>query len=202
MRKPRIMPWLLLTSALMLSGACQPRSVDTPRLPASAKVSWGKPVEGLQAGFSAGKAEFQEGKEIKLSLHIRNAGKKPLKVYGAISSGERWRIVFAPEQGGVPRKAQYNYKPASYIDIALAEGQEYTSLFTMGIPGYGWTFEDARDATSAIKKAAPLEHLPPGKYSVKATYVWSEVAGSRLWSGKITTGAVEIEIKPKAKEKK
>lgn len=161
-------------------------------------VSWGVPVSGLQAGCSAKKTNFEAGRQIELSLHLRNAGKKPLELYGGLGSINRWYIIFRPKRGGVPRWARYNEKPADYGNIVLAKGQSYTKSFTIGAPGHGWTFEHAHRPSADVKRAVPVKHLPPGKYIVKATYQWSEAAGSKLlWYGRVVTGSMEIDIESK-----
>jgi hypothetical protein len=58
---------------------------------------------------------------------------------------------------------------------------------------------DADHKFQAAGAGQPLDTLPAGKYAVTASYEHAEHRGGDCpyWHGKVTTGAVEIEIKPK-----
>jgi hypothetical protein len=178
---------------------------------AAGKVSWGKPGGGPRAGLSAAEAKFESGKPMEFVVHLKNIGKKPLKLANAgamswLGYSLEWHLVFTPKGGGIPRRAvclapRWKYNPPN---ISLAAGQ--SALVRVLVGGKKWQFVDARPLLAKKDLAGPLTALPPGKYTVTASY--EHAAGHagdeacQYWHGKVTTGAVEIEIKPKAKVKK
>jgi len=171
-------------------------------------ISWGKAVNGLQAGVSAD-AGYESGKPMQFAVRVRNKGDKPKRLYQAgtgrhlgVDSLLQWDLTFLSDDGSVDHRAHYRvmrYEPAS-PDVVLRPGQEEAVPIVVG--GRRWEFWERikrRDVT------APLPTLPPGKYTVAAVYEHPDhKQGSECpyWHGKITTGGVEIEIKPKAKANK
>lgn len=129
-------------------------------------------------------ATFVEGDALAFEYHLRNVGDAALR---ALNAGPtKWQLTFVPKGGGVTRAARYAPQvPAfgtEWAPIPLAAGQH--TVIAAAIDG-NWQFDDATLERSAVP--APIKHLPAGRYTVAATYP----------GGKATTGAVEIEIRPK-----
>ena len=68
--------------------------------------------------------------------------------------------------------------------------------FTFGGEGWQFTFDQGEVVDRLM---APVKFPPAGKYSVTASYSYATDPGVRteFWQGQVTTGGVEIEIKPK-----
>ncbi len=163
-------------------------------------LSWGKPANGVQVGLSA-EAKSESGKAMYFTVCVKNKGKKSLRFRGASATRE-WDLAFAPKDGGIPYHARnvVRYAPLS-PDTVLRSGQR--QKIPLGLGGPRWVF--VRGAKWDWD-APSVQALPPGKYTVTASYEHAAGHGDdeacQYWHGKITAGAVEIEIKPKAKVKK
>ncbi|HOX04994.1 MAG TPA: sigma-70 family RNA polymerase sigma factor [Planctomycetota bacterium] len=128
---------------------------------------------------------FAEGEPLAFEYHLRNVGDAALR---ALNAGPtKWQLTFVPKGGSVIRAARYApQRPAMGTDwapIPLAAGRHET--IPVAVDG-DWQFDDATPgARTAVPE--PIKQLPAGRYTVTATYP----------GGKVSTGAVEIEIRPK-----
>jgi len=166
-------------------------------------LAWGKAVNDLQIGLVplGGKpwgATFAEDEPIRLVYHLRNVGEEKLTLISY--DPPCWRAVFVPKGGGVPRVARRDPKapplpPRARPPLAMEAGSQ--RAFVMEFDR-NYQFEDARQR--ARESYAPIKTLPPGKYTVTASYEHAMHDMDRpcpYWHGKVATGAVEIEVKPK-----
>lgn len=132
-------------------------------------------------------ATFTEGEPVRLEIHLKNVGESPLKVAGksgnvewtprlvSKSDGSTWLARFhAPGAGG----------PGMPTERSLPKGGEFALELVLA---QGWRFDKEPVPELNPLKAVPSTPLPPGKYAVTAT---SKTA-------KVTTGAAEIEVKPR-----
>jgi len=144
-------------------------------------------------------ATFAEGEPMRLELHARNLTAKPLTLKEASWQGT-WLLVLVPAGGKVPRTLRYVSKPVVARDLIVpANGQSMVEADY----GNGYRFEHSSPRGAAGEEAKPIYVLPPDKYTVTASYEHAEHAQDKscsFWHGKVTTGAFEIEIKPKAVE--
>ncbi len=174
---------------------------------AAGEVAWGKAAGGLKAGLSAVKAGFESGKPMELIVHLENTGSRPLKLARAgamywLGYSLEWHLVFRRKGGLIPLRAVnttpfWKYNPPH---VSLAPGQSAPVRLLVG--GKGWQFHDARP--NVRKRAAPLKALPPGRYTVTASY--EHRAGHPqeevcpYWHGKLVAGPVTVEVvRPAAK---
>jgi len=142
---------------------------------------------------------FREGNRLFFELHFHKP-EKPLKLFAA-GSAHAWRLVFAPKDGGAPRVAVYTPPfPIPEGEHLVLEDAPVTRGVTMDINMH-WEFRDARDDVANDERITPAKILPPGRYTVTATY--EHPAGHPqdevcpYWHGTVTSSAVEIEIVPK-----
>ncbi|MFH1023260.1 MAG: RNA polymerase sigma factor [Planctomycetota bacterium] len=133
-------------------------------------------------------ATFTEGEPIGLEYHLRNTGTREMKI--ADAGVTKWKLLFASKDGGVTRLAGFHPKRnmvgTEWPPISLAGGQH--EVFNVAIDN-NWQFEDI------AKPGSGIETLPPGRYVVTATLERS-FKPELFWHGKVTSGAVEIEIAP------
>jgi len=182
--------------------------------PASAAVAWGQEVNGVQAGLSAKSNALEASQPIDFVVHVRAVGGKDVQLRDARWQGG-WHWIFSPSAGGTAWSADRLEADAHLLmNLQLAEGKEQVLPFRFAEPE--WRFEDARwdevppgplpadSPFNKMKFAEPVKALPPGKYTVTASYEHPEHRGGDCpyWHGQVTTGPVEIEIKPKAAAQK
>jgi len=153
------------------------------------KISWGKAVNGLQVGLSLKRTGFEVGKPVELTLHLKNQGRKLVKVYDA-GWRDNWTVKFGRYRGlGTEALKKSTHEIRS---LEIAAGGTATVQLTYGA-------EDSRfyrDAPGGMKR---LPHLPPGRYPVTAAYWAGRSAPKGHWrapkdSPEVTTGSVEIEV--------
>ncbi len=136
-------------------------------------------------------ATFTEGEPMRFELQFRNLSDNELRLWGGLRWPDRWRMVFIPKAGGVPRGLRYRGpmpKRAQPADIKLPKGGHTAILMMLG---RAFQFDHystgPRDAT-----AAPLAQLPVGKYAAQTVFEWKS---DKQWKGKVLTAPVEIEVK-------
>jgi RNA polymerase sigma factor (sigma-70 family) len=167
-----------------------------------AKIAWGKAANGLQAGLvplggrgaKGWNAMFVEGQPMRFELHLKNVSDNEIHLWGGLSWSESWQMAFIPKTGGVPRSLRYCGPDRSRVapaDIKLAKGTQTAIIMTFGKAFQFYHHNKGPRAATA----APLAHLPVGKYTVHSPYEWKF---GKQWKGKVLTAPVEIEIKNKA----
>lgn len=139
---------------------------------------------------------FLEGEPIRLDLLYRNTSARDMKLLNVNDTHAVGYLTFTAKAGGalwIPV-----YEPGGKMSelpmaVAMLAKGEQTSL-ELSTDSRWWAFREAG-------KSARLKSLPPGKYTVTASY--EHAAGHAqeeicpYWHGKVATGAVEIEIKAK-----
>ncbi len=138
------------------------------------RIAWGEAVNGLQAGLVV--AGRSTDRIVSVKLVLRNAGQVPLK---GCTLCQGWRSVWA---GGYEEM----FRPDSWKSDRPHDGQfkEHIVLLKPG-ETTSITSRICRDRLKGYKKT-----------SVRMGYeIGEEFAGQHYtWSGKVTTGAVEIEV--------
>ena len=144
-------------------------------------------------------AAFVADEPLRLEVHLKNTDKEACTLCDA-RWGERWGFTFTTVNGGTIWYAQlgmpqFRRTGESFQQsvIPLASGQQNAVVFDLG---------DERVSFADSERRAPsVKTLPPGKYTVTATYAHREHAPSAqdkpcpYWHGTVTTGTVQIEIK-------
>jgi hypothetical protein len=160
------------------------------------KIAWGKAANGLAAGLLVEKPRYKVGDDIRLEVRVVNRSAGELTPSSAISHPWNWSVTFSPQVGGKPLRAWIPppTKPMPPpTPLKLKKGKALTVEFRCS----SWRTEP--------RGANILGKLPPGKYTVTASYEHPMHAMDKpcpFWHGEVTTGAVEIEIvKPKARKK-
>jgi hypothetical protein len=141
-------------------------------------------------------AAFVAGEPMRLEVHLKNAGKEACSLYDA-RYGEHWRFTFTAVGGGIVWEAQLNMPKARRTGesfqqsmIPLAAGQQNAVVFDLG--------DDDISFADSERRAPSVKRLPPGKYTVTATYAHPMHAQRTIcpyWHGTVTTAPVEIEVK-------
>lgn len=158
-------------------------------------------------------ATFIEGEPMRMELHFRNLAKEACSLYD-VSHGEHWSFTFTQVGSGKVWKTSWSIEDERTMEgiarstIKLAVGQQ--NALEMGLE---------RHSLGLLKPdgGQPVNRtLPPGKYTVTASYAHpgkyavhgnpDSCAGHEqdkpcpYWRGTVTTGPVEIEIKPRPAE--
>ncbi len=142
-------------------------------------------------------ATFIEGEPMRMELHLRNLAKETRSILGAgvkYESGfcRNWEFTFAPAGGGTSW-TEFNTvpwaEPPPLVDLKLGVGESNEAAVELLLGRKGYLFRD--------RQGRSLPSLPAGKYTVTATYAHPEDDKTcPYWHGTVTTGPVEIEIKP------
>jgi hypothetical protein len=154
-----------------------------------------QPPPAPRATLSAKRKKFVSGKPLEFVVNVKNPGKKPLTLFDAGWPGN-WRLLFTPKDGGVPRVARLAVKVDRGIaDLSLPGGGRVT--VPVKLDGM-WQFHDVRPLAAEKDLARPLSALPPGKYTVTASYEHRAGHPTRercpYWHGAIHAGSLEIEV--------
>lgn len=169
--------------------ADQPRKASRdPSIAAAARVC------AVCAAAKPWSASFVEGEPMRMEVHFRNLAKEPQRLYR--DTPWLWRFIFTPVGGGTSWQAYWaaplSPPPATVEESAINIGSSNEDAVELAL-GPGWMFNDLQDRQLDIRT------LPAGKYNVTASYAHLEHAQREpcpYWHGTVTTGAVEIEIKP------
>jgi hypothetical protein len=141
-------------------------------------------------------AMFVEGEPLRMELHFRNLAKEACSLYDA-SHGEHWSFTFTQVGGGKVWKTSWSREDERTMEgiarstISLAVGQQ--NAVEMGLERHSLGLLNPDGGQPASRT------LPPGKYTVTASYAHPEHAQRKpctYWHGMVTTSPVEIEIKP------
>jgi hypothetical protein len=143
-------------------------------------------------------ATFAEGDPLPFEVHLKNAGVANFKLYD-VGFQAHWRFLFTPKDGGGPWtvRCTAEFKRGELLHVELANGRQ--AAFAVEFGNAIWSFEEGREG-SRTSSPGQVKHLPPGSYTVTASYEHAEhaqFAKCPFWHGKVTTGPLEIEIKAK-----
>jgi hypothetical protein len=144
-------------------------------------------------------ATFVEGEPMRMELHFRNLAKEARNLWDA-GYGQTWIFTFTPKPAGPTHVFQTVWTPRldsrRASTIQLGSGEQNAVELVPGEEGWGFTVVDW-----------PAEHgrrpefpsLSAGTYTVTASYAHPQHAQAKpcpYWHGTVSTGPVEIEIKP------
>lgn len=164
------------------------RQVKTVLSHKDGDISWSQAVNGLQAGLSARQAKFEAGKAMEFAVHLKNTGDKDKYLWdGRVAFA--WHLRFVPKDGGPqryerPKGPAPGIPPLAATELTLAPAKAVT-IRRATWPGL-WEF--------AAEGCAPVDFLPPGKYTVTADRSFQEGERGHGKEYESTTGPVEIEI--------
>jgi hypothetical protein len=168
-------------------------------------IAWGDPVNGLQAGLEVVPSRIEPGEPIRLSLHLRNAGTTPFRVFRGEEclhklaastqvTGPGDKVIKA-EKGDT--KASVAYRDRGEADWPILKSGESVGpleilVLTSALQAtvhdvwYDWSQLDRCEArlTYRLPLASPLGNLP----APAATRALSPPA----WTGTVTTGSVPL----------
>lgn len=147
-----------------------------------AAVAWGEAVKGVRYGLSCDRRSFESGGPISLTVHVENMGDTPVAMPDPAqpSYSFLWRLIFTPSDGGVPFIAQdHAHVRREFRETSLAAGETKTGRIEIDPALLPDTLHIRQGKSGGF-----VRELPPGRYRAAA-----EEPG-----GKVTTGAVEIEI--------
>ena len=152
-------------------------------------ISWGRPVNGVQAGLVADKPRFEFGQKLALSVHLQasqeRAGAEALRKAWLDASNAAmppdWHVVATPVSGGSPV-------------------EDVEARITVRFPPFGWSGGNgslSTDSASEVGFGSPRStgrNPRPGRYRVVVKAppfttgsVEVEIVEPRLGSGKIRT---------------
>ncbi|MEI6149753.1 MAG: hypothetical protein WCS01_11690, partial [bacterium] len=153
-------------------------------------------------------ATFVEGEPMRMELHFKNLAKEERSLFDVGYAGN-WSFTFTPVGGGKVWKTSWAIEDErteeSYVNIRLGVGQQ--DAVEMGLERHHLMVMNPDEGRQPANPS-----LPPGKYTVTASYVHpgrdyvvrgnpDACAGHEdgkpctYWRGTVTTGPVEIEIK-------
>jgi hypothetical protein len=175
----RLVCYLAVLAVLAMTpageGAEKPKAVPT---------SWGKPVNGLQAGIRVKPGDPSAGAVLDLQVVIRNIGPKKVAFAHEVAPASFWG---ANEKGVVSIRAAYAYGgfalPGVRYHRKLLPGEEYSFGTTAVFRGL--------EVRSTVPTGGWVQ-LPPGDYRVGAEGV--ELWTSDGWKFELGTGYLDIEI--------
>jgi len=131
--------------------------------PASPRVGWGEPKDGLQIGLfpQSGQKTFRYGDTIALVMRARNVGKTPIALnvkppnVSSVTLGENGTLVLQTLGGG-----------GSSVLLQIAPGE------TQDLPGghYSAQILAPEEIKERVAKADPALALLPGKYQVECSF--------------------------------
>jgi hypothetical protein len=166
-------------------------------------VSWGREVDGLQAGLALemGKRSYGVGESVSFLFHVRNVADQAIKLqyvrphvhdWGPLVRNADGKVAAVLPPLGIPLSASrpYGMGGGRIFDRILKPGEVltlYPAAFT--IQSIGW--EGQIQQTLVLAK--------PGKYTIRHTLTFSPphgFPGRGLWRGQLTTGEVELEVIP------
>ncbi len=156
------------------------------------KVSWGKAVGGLRAGLSAKPAKFSSNSSnMDFQVVAHNASGRKLTMED-IGRGRAWAVRLKPKGSGkggswwgrIPDDGRDPFET-----VTLAGGERLKVTVGLCAHWFTWDGPPRKRPPGAVH---PVQ-LPPGKYEATAKYEFPE-GGDRQWRGKVTTGAVQIEV--------
>ena len=166
--------------------------------------AWGEPIEGLRAALEVRQRRVGSGEPIVVKMLVRNTSQKTLSLFDA-AHRLGWRVLFRSSGAAKARPAlnMLWFAPEERVpsNIKLAAGEARSAVW-FRVGGRDWRFPaDERALYDYDMAMASPDALPPGRYAVTASYAGppGNLSGP-YWHGKVTTGAVEIEIAPKEVE--
>ncbi|MFH1022602.1 MAG: M56 family metallopeptidase [Planctomycetota bacterium] len=166
-------------------------------------ISWGQPVNGLQAGIAtAGQNVFRAGESMNFAIHFENTGGKALRL-DAWDHPDRFALSF---ESGERKEIYYWTKSAGGEDISLGEFEKKDRKIETIVFGEVGGFWKIGNSPAGAK--IDVDALPAGEYLVKAKYQWGgdtrkhvRVVPQNLvpaWTGAVETGSIRIEVRDKS----
>lgn len=164
--------------------------------PARARVSWGVPVNGLQAGLLLKSVHSEPEPLADLVVHVRNVGASPARLLRLSTARAYWG-------GSYPFEIRSAGQRLRYVGVQAAPPPPppVTEFRDLG-PG-------ASDRTDVTLRMADWSLLPPFEASLTFTLAWnaSETIASPydrerdrwtdvtgLWTGEARSGSVTVKI--------
>ena len=217
--KPQSTPVPRGKTAPVSSTGHKPPGTAAERPPSGAdKFVWGGAVSGLQLGIApiAGPdgvaLALFDGTTLQVNVQVRNAGKSPLRFLaptfgcGAIGPGGAipvTQLILTPSAGGEALSITYqghnHLKDADQLDAG--DLKYYTTVLAPGKAlsyPYPVRFTPGEERATSWQRTGKSNILPAGKYQMRA--VFSVDTKVSPWNGEATSGAVEVEIPPSAKQ--
>jgi hypothetical protein len=161
--------------------------VEEPAKQDEKATAWGKEVDGLQMGLTADTHTVRQGEKFKLTVKLRHVGKADIKVAYVRLRERPPTVTDAKGREGLVRMPPSPRYYAAAVERVIKPGETITvydpevaveSVQLLWTDG-GW------------KVDVPTTFLLPGKYRI--------AFGGMLTSHpKLTTGAVEFEVKPES----
>lgn len=146
-------------------------------------------------------ARFIEGEPIELEFRFKNLGDKDLVLWDA-GHISQWRFEFVPKGGGATLIGHYDTgieEDRTDVDISVPQQTAGTRILQIGAR---CVFDTTGQGSVLMKDPKVLRFLPPGRYTMIASYehpaVFEEREQQGLWHGKLVTGPVVIEVRAKA----
>jgi biopolymer transport protein ExbD/predicted Ser/Thr protein kinase len=137
------------------------------------RISWGQPVNGLQAGLAVKQTRFEAGQAIRITFSLKNTGSAPVNL-GEVWSP--WSFRFEDAGGS---------KAPVYFDAP------WPLQRSPGVLAAGAHWEDEGAVENQLADGnVHASKLPVGKYRITGVFR-SQTEALRLT---VTTGPVEIEI--------
>jgi RNA polymerase sigma factor (sigma-70 family) len=176
-------------------------------------IAWGKPVGGLQAGLSVrpGRKVYHHGETVTLAVHVRNVGKKAVKLqYIRQFLDENPPTVTDADGNTIQQHATDVMGFHSPIDVTLEPGKEIEleSRFAggpgqAGQPGFRYQLWPTSSRGKVRTEEQPL-YMGAGKVNLQ----YERVLGNSSAGGitldpvlsNLATGKLEIDVKPAAPE--
>ncbi len=127
-------------------------------------------------------ATFIEGQPVRLEIHLRSTGEKPLKLNDTVRHRELWSFVFKPADG---KAAITAYTVPSWVLGPPPQMQEIA------------IDRNKEECLELELHPSCLKNLNPGKYTLTAViHDRREYKNApEFWHGKVSTAPVQIEIK-------
>jgi RNA polymerase sigma factor (sigma-70 family) len=146
-------------------------------------------------------ATFGEGEPMGMELHVRNQAKEACSLLNAgvrfaPAVSRYWGFTFTPAGGGTSWMAVWPLKPhvPPESDLKLGVGDQNETAVELHVGGEHWIFEDRQD-----RQGRRTNSLPPGKYTVTASYAHPEHKQARAPIPVSPAAAAEIAARQAAR---
>jgi hypothetical protein len=155
-------------------------------------VAWGQEVDGLQAGLAADPITCRQGEMFKRTVKLRNVGKAEVTVTSGVLEEECAPQV-TTDTGG--RVGVYMPPPFGGLAVPIKRALKPGETITLYNPEVMVESEDRAKVLGEMLVNIPTICAAPGKYKIAFD-------GMIPSYPKLTTGAVELEVKEPAEAKK
>ncbi len=186
--------WVISTLlAFVIPAGCKFRSpVEPQAIPGAVELPPGMSVYNLQLKLVASSKSFRSGAPIKLTALPTNLGRRRLKFH---HSRLKWYLVWRDEASGAVFETRTEVSQGG-VDVLIAPGKQSRLGLSLDNDEIFWCkFIKVEDKG---RRSPARRALPPGKYTVTATYTNPQAGEKGYWSGMITSSRVKVEIRPAA----